>query len=218
VSEFVLIPGAGGSAAYWTLVAAELRRRGYEAHPVELPTDDDTIGLDGYASVVLGAAPRGCVLVAQSMGAFTAAPVAAELRAERVVLLNAMIPVPGETPGQWWSNVGAVEARIEAAAHAGYPSEFDVFTYFLHDVPADVLATLPEPKPQSERPFADPCDFAGWPAPVSVVAGRDDRFFPVALQQRLARERVGVQAVVIDGGHLAALSNSVGVVEAILAP
>ena len=38
-----------------------------------------------------------------------------------------------------------------------------------------------------------------------VIAGRDDRFFPVELQQRVARERLGVEPDVVPGGHLAAL-------------
>jgi hypothetical protein len=33
---FVLIPGAGGSAWYWHLVAPKLEERGHEAVPVEL--------------------------------------------------------------------------------------------------------------------------------------------------------------------------------------
>jgi pimeloyl-ACP methyl ester carboxylesterase len=40
-----------------------------------------------------------------------------------------------------------------------------------------------------------------------VIAGRDDRFFPAEFQHRLARERLGVEAVEIPGGHLAALSH-----------
>jgi hypothetical protein len=39
-----------------------------------------------------------------------------------------------------------------------------------------------------------------------VVAGADDRFFPVGFQRALARERVGVEADVLPGGHLMALS------------
>jgi pimeloyl-ACP methyl ester carboxylesterase len=39
-----------------------------------------------------------------------------------------------------------------------------------------------------------------------VVAGADDRFFPVGFQQALARHRLGVEADVLPGGHLIALS------------
>ena len=42
---FILIPGAGGSAWYWHLVAPKLQERGHEAIPVELPAADDRAGL-----------------------------------------------------------------------------------------------------------------------------------------------------------------------------
>jgi hypothetical protein len=46
---FILIPGAGGSAWYWHLVAPKLRQRGHEAVPVSLPSADDGAGLPEYA-------------------------------------------------------------------------------------------------------------------------------------------------------------------------
>jgi hypothetical protein len=39
-----------------------------------------------------------------------------------------------------------------------------------------------------------------------VVAGADDRFFPVEFQRRVARERLGIEADVLPGGHLVALA------------
>jgi pimeloyl-ACP methyl ester carboxylesterase len=43
--------------------------------------------------------------------------------------------------------------------------------------------------------------------PTRVLAGRDDRLFPAAFQRRVARERLGIEADEIPGGHLVALSN-----------
>jgi pimeloyl-ACP methyl ester carboxylesterase len=42
--------------------------------------------------------------------------------------------------------------------------------------------------------------------PTRVLAGRDDRLFPAAFQRRIARERLGIEADEIDGGHLVPLS------------
>jgi hypothetical protein len=39
-----------------------------------------------------------------------------------------------------------------------------------------------------------------------VLAGRHDRLFPIAFMHRLALERLGIHAGVIDSGHLPALS------------
>jgi len=134
-----------------------------------------------------------------------------------IVLVNAMIPVPGEAPGAWWENTGQAEARIAAAETGGYGTEFDVAAYFLHDVPAEVLATGEE-RPEAEAAFGSACDFAEWPGvPVRVVAGADDRFFPVGFQQRLATERLGIEADVLAGGHLMALSRPAGLARYLLA-
>src|SRR5438552_2932534 len=79
---------------------------------------------------------------------------------------------------------------------------------FAVDLPADLRQVMAgHDVPQSPGPFGDICAFDGWPdLPLHVIAGRDDRFFPVELQQRIARERLGVEPDVVPGGHLAALS------------
>ena len=42
--------------------------------------------------------------------------------------------------------------------------------------------------------------------PTRVLAGRDDRFFPLDFQRRVARQRLGTEVYVVPGGHLVALS------------
>jgi pimeloyl-ACP methyl ester carboxylesterase len=217
--DYVLVPGAGGRAWYWHLVADRLTGRGHRTITVELPSDDDTKGLAEYAQAVLDAAGqvRGVVVVAASLGAFIAPLVIEQLDASGVVLVNPMIPRPGETPGAWWGITGAVEARGEHASQHGYPVEFDPQTYMFHDVSPDILATAPPKGEQSQRPMRDPCPFASWPDAVTVISGRDDRFFPIEFQQQLARTRLGVEPVVVPGGHLVALSRPDELTAAILA-
>jgi pimeloyl-ACP methyl ester carboxylesterase len=119
-----------------------------------------------------------------------------------------MIPAPGETPGAWWGNTGWDQARRAAAERGGYGAEFDEAVYFLHDVPPQIAAEgLPYQRPETEAVFGSVCDFGTLPdVPVKVVCGADDRFFPVAFQQMVARERLGIDADVLPGGHLIALS------------
>ena len=54
--------------------------------------------------------PDPVTLVAQSMGAFSAPLTCDRLPVDELVLLNAMIPAPGETAGEWWGNTGQAEA------------------------------------------------------------------------------------------------------------
>ncbi len=76
-------------------------------------------------------------------------------------------------------------------------------------MPPEVAASgEPYQRPETDAAFASVCDFDGWP-PVAIraVAGADDRFFPVAFQQALARDRLGIEADVLPGGHLIALAH-----------
>jgi pimeloyl-ACP methyl ester carboxylesterase len=210
MSVFVLVPGAGGAAWYWHRVVPELRARGHEAVAVDLPGADERAGLPEYADAVAEAigGRHDAVLVAQSMGGFTAPVVGARMPVRLLVLVNAMIPLPGETPGAWWDHTGWELARIAAARAGGYPAEFDLATHFLHDVPAEVVATGEGHNfPEADIAFGQPCAIERWPdVPTRVLAGRDDRFFPLEFQRRIAGERLGTEVDSVPGGHLVALS------------
>ncbi len=216
MAAYVLIPGAGGSPSYWSRVTPLLEQAGHDVVAVELPASDRTAGLAEYADLVVSAAQgrSEVILVAQSLGGFTAPMAAERLPVDELVLVNAMIPVAGETAGQWWDATGAVAARESLAQHAGY-GDFDVPTYFLHDV--DTTGLADDQHEESEAVFATPCVFSAWPASVRVLTGADDRFFPAEFQRRIARERLGVEADVRPGGHLIALARPRVVADYLLA-
>lgn len=218
MATFVLIPGAGGAGeVYWREAAAELRARGHEAIPVDIAGDDPALGLPEYAVLVDDAIGRrtGVVLVAHSMGGFTVPMIGKRAALSRIVLLNAMIPLPGETPEEWFAATRPGEARRAENARAGRSNGFDIDEVFLHDLPdgarAEMAAGDREP---AGTPFQQPCTFEEWPpVPLHVLAGADDRMFPARFQVDLARDRLGVVADVVPGGHLAAKSRPVAVAE-----
>jgi pimeloyl-ACP methyl ester carboxylesterase len=214
----VLVPGAGGVAAYWHLVQAEMTSRGVENIAVDLPGDDPEAGLPAYVDLITDAAEGldDVVLVAQSLGGFSASWAADRLPTSAIVLLNAMIPLPGETAGEWWGATGSAEAMRGLAIRDGRdPDPFDVETCFLHDVSPEALAPVGE-RDETDAIFAAPWGLSAWPSvPTRVLAGRDDRFFPYEFQQRVAHERLGLEVEPVPGGHLAALSYPDAVVEAI---
>jgi pimeloyl-ACP methyl ester carboxylesterase len=214
MTTFLLVPGAGGQAWYWHRLVPELERRGHGAVAVDLPADDETAGLAAYADTVIAAvgdrAP--VVVVAQSMGGLTAPLVCARLPVDLLVLVNAMVPLPGETGGDWWTVTGQRAARVAYWEREGIDGdpEDDAVMYF-HDVPADVTAAaMQQPFAQSGRPFADPWPLSAWPdVPTKVVVGRDDRVFPAEFQRRIAAERLGLTVDEVPGGHLMALARPV---------
>jgi pimeloyl-ACP methyl ester carboxylesterase len=216
MSLFVLLPGAGGQASWlYQRLVPELRERGHQAVPVDLPGPDDTAGLPEYTDITLAAIAEhraadqddDVVLVAQSLGGFTAPLVAARASLRTLVLLNAMIPLPHETAGAWWDATGATVTREENAKANGYGSTFDALTYFLHDVPPEYLDPNEKAQDEAAIVFEQPCPFDAWPqVPTRVLVGTDDRFFPADFQRRVAKERLGIDADSTPGGHCAAMA------------
>lgn len=152
------------------------------------------------------------------MGGFSAVMACDRAPVGRLILVNAMVPAPGETPGDWWTATGAVSARIAGAEAGGYDTDFDLETYFLHDLPPEeAAAVLGNPGDEAEIAFGQRCDIQRWPdVATSAVVGRNDRFFPLEFQRRLLRQRVGVDAIVVPGGHLLALANPDALFQALL--
>ena len=213
MTSYVLIPGAGGAAWYWHLLVAELQERGHDVVAVDLPAADDSAGLIEYADTVVDAIGdrTNVVVVAQSLAGFTAPLVCERVPVTVLVLLNAMIPAPGELPGDWWANTGHAQARAEQAARDGrtLADDEDLLDAFFHDVPPDVTAeAMARGEPvQSGTPFAQPWPLRHWPrVSTRFLQGRDDRFFPVDFQRRIARDRLGITPDEMPGGHLVALS------------
>lgn len=211
-SAYVLVPGAGGVAAYWRLVAADLERRGLDVVAVDLPGDDDSAALPEYVEQIVQAGRHfgEVVVVGQSMGAFSASLAAPQLATQRIVLVNPMIPAPGETPGQWWDATGQPEAKRRNDIREGRDPDapFDLATYFLHDTPADLVEeVMATSRPETDAAFGSPWTLPAWPdLPTTVIAATDDRFFPLEFQRRVSQERLGLEPATLPGGHLVALS------------
>lgn len=212
MTTYVLIPGAGGDAWYWHLLEPELRGRGHEAVAVDLPAADDSAGFSEYADAVVEAIGNraGFVVVAQSLGGFTAPLACERVPVDLLVMLNAMVPSPGESAGEWWTNTGHEKARAEQTERDGRDlADEDLMDAFFHDVPPEVTAEAwarGEPR-QSVTPFTQPWPLPKWPeVPTRFLQGRDDRFFPAEFQRRVVRERLGIVPDEMDGGHLVALS------------
>lgn len=217
MTTFACIHGAGGRASDWDLVAAELRPLGHDVIAMDLPCEED-VGLAAYADAIVTAigdrASRGAdglVLVAQSLAGFVAPVVCERVPVDLLVLLAAMVPRPGETPGQWFADTGN-DAAIAAQDLPDHSEE----TLFVHDVPADVLAAADPPRDQSAAVLGDPFPLAAWPdVPTRFLLCRDDRFFPAAWLRGIVRERLAIEPDEIPGGHCAYLSQPAALARAL---
>jgi pimeloyl-ACP methyl ester carboxylesterase len=151
------------------------------------------------------------VVVAQSLGGFTAPLVCERVPVDLLVMLNAMVPSPGESAGEWWTNTGHAKARDDQAARDGrnLAADEDLWDAFFHDVPPEVMAEAwaRGELRQSDTPFAQPWPLPKWPeVSTRFLQGRDDRFFPAEFQRRVVQQRLGIAPDEMAGGHLVALS------------
>ena len=218
MATIVLIPGAGSDPWYWHLVAPLLRERGHEVVAVDLPWSDDSAGLDDYATAVAAAVGdrSDIIVVAQSMGAFVAPLVCGRMAVSLLVLVAPMVPRPGETAGDWWANTGQEHAMREQAERDGrHDDDGDLFALFMHDVPPEVAAeAMTRDRGPSATPFGQPWPLHSWPdVPTKVLLCRGDRLFPADFMRRVVRDRLGIEAEEMDGGHLPALSRPVELAE-----
>jgi pimeloyl-ACP methyl ester carboxylesterase len=213
VANFVLIHGAGDVGWYWHLIEAELRAAGHRTSAPDLPCDNQTATLDDYVATVTDAADgrQDLVTVAQSYGAFTATLAATRLPTRLLVLLAGMIPAPGETPGEWWTNTGYQQAAArQANLDGGLTGHDDPLVSYYNGVPVPLAeeALRRGGRGESSVVYDTPMPLPAWPdVPTKVILCQDDRFLPAAFMRRLALERLGVVPDEVPGCHCAALSN-----------
>ncbi|MGH2578069.1 MAG: alpha/beta hydrolase [Actinomycetota bacterium] len=203
MTTYVLIHGAGDVGWYWHLVEAELRSRGHDVVAPDLPCNDDSAGLSEYADAVVQAIGdrTDLVVVAQSLGGFTAPLVCDQVAVKLLVLVAPMIPAPGEAPADYFVNT-----RYNEEVRESYDDPIELF---YQDVPPELASeALKRGREQSEARLGDPSPLKAWPdVPTRVLLCREDRLFPAAFLRRVARDRLGTTPDEIEGGHTPALSH-----------
>lgn len=222
MATYVLIHGASSDSWYWHRVVPELRARGHDVVAPDLPSDDDAAGISEYVDAVVDAIGRRrgeLVVVAQSMGGFTAPVVCERVPVDLLVMVAAMVPVPGERPGDWWANTGFVDARRaldEREGRGPVDGPMDPWVTFFHDVPPAVTAEARArgERGQSGTPFQGPPVIDAWPdVPTRFLLCRDDRFFPADFMRRVVRDRLGIVPDEMASGHLPALAHPLELVD-----
>lgn len=201
MATFVLIHGGGSTAWDWHLVSPLLERVGHEVIAVDLPTEDVDAGFDDYVRAVVDSVGerRDIIVVGHSLGGFTAPLAAAALHAVGVVYLAGMIPAPGESFVDWWTNTGHDREIVDD----------DPVASFFNGVPEPLRKeALRRERDQQGMWLSAPWPTDGHPAiPTMAIACMDDRFFPLPFMERHIRERLNIDPVQIPGGHYATLSH-----------
>ena len=210
--DIVLVHGSYHGAWCWERLLPGLERRGHRAIAVELPISDPALGAAAYAQAVADAIPADSkpLLVGHSMGGLVV-PVVASMRPVRgIVFLAAMLPSPGSslndqratqaldppfrpTTAEWIDLGDGVWMIGPATATELFYADAD---------PADARWATDRLRPQAYRVLEETTPLAEWPAvPCRSIVCRDDHAINPGWVRSAARDRLGIDAVELDGGH-----------------
>jgi pimeloyl-ACP methyl ester carboxylesterase len=211
MSVFGLVHGGGLGAWCWDRVISALESRGHSAVTVDLSPDDLAAGACRCADVVARrfAGERDLVLIGHSIaGLFT--PLAVDrLEPRRLVFLHALLPRPGQSVmDQMAAEPDMFDPEMLAATVPFWEDESVAVRFLLHDCEPELArATFRRLRPEPGVLGREVSPLRQWPrVPVAYIVCADDRTANPAWARRAARERLGVEAIEIPGGHCPMLS------------
>lgn len=144
------------------------------------------------------------------MGGLVIPLVAARRPVRRLVFLAAFLPSPGQSANDQRA-LEAIDSRVAPTTAEWTDLGDDVWMVgpntateiFFHDAPAPIAAwATARLRPQAYRVVREVTPLEAWPdVERQSIACRDDRAINPDWVRTAARERLGIEAIEIDGGH-----------------
>jgi pimeloyl-ACP methyl ester carboxylesterase len=212
-----LVHGSYHGAWCWDFLTPELERLGHRVLAVTLPISDPSLGAADYAKTVeaaLGGASEP-ILVGHSMAGLVIPIVASRRPIRRLVFLAAFMPSPGRSANEQRATE-AIDGRVPPRTAEWTDLGDDVWMVgpntatelFFHDAPAAVARWATKRlRPQAYRVFTETTPLTAWPDVESrTIVCRDDRALNPDWVRTASRERLGVNAIELGGGHSPSLT------------
>lgn len=212
MTHFVLVHGGWHGSWCWDALVRELAEQGHDAVAVDLPTDQLGIGAADYAVVVAEQViPGESVVVGHSLAGLALPLVPQVVPPAQLIYLAALLPLPGaswrDQLGQrpmadWFYRRAMPYQRQDGLGRSFWPAA-TAEELFFHDCETTVSqSSVARLRAQSPTPVAERTPLAAFPdIPSHYVVGRDDRAVSLEWSAAAARERLGRDPVLIDGGH-----------------
>jgi hypothetical protein len=203
---FCLVHGSTQNPSCWDLLIPELERRGHHAVCPDLPVDEPDASALRYADVIAAAIPPGnndAIVVAHSASGLFLPLVPGRRRVRRLVYLAAVIPRIGAS----LMDQAREDQDMFHPRWIGKDPTKDAETareFLFHDCsPAAAEWALGRMRVLfARRAIFEICPLQVWPeVPSSCIVCADDRTIQPAWLSNAARERLGVEAIWIPGGH-----------------
>ena len=211
MSDVLLIHGACHGGWCWDDVATFLSESGHRPTAVDLPCDDPESGLSEYADAALASLPaktQDLIVVGHSLGALTAPLIAERIPTRRLVFVAGIIG----SPGMSLADLATVDADRDVRLGKG-ELEFDKSGLFCFSRAGAMRALYHDCESQAAEDslarlrfqrsmWNEVAKFDDWRADeiISIVCS-EDRVVSPDWGRRVSRERLGVEAIDLDGGH-----------------
>jgi pimeloyl-ACP methyl ester carboxylesterase len=210
MTDFLLIHGACHGGWCWDEVAAHLRDAGHNAIAPDLPCDDLDAGLDEYADTAVAALngiSGDVVVVGHSLGALVVPIVGGRVPVRRAVMVAGILGAPRAS----LESLAAVDTdrdlplgdeEIETDSEGRFRfSESGARRALFHDCPpAAADAAIARLRFQRSM-WTQVANFDEWPTEIVSITCTGDRVVNPTWAERVARERLGVEPVRLQGGH-----------------
>lgn len=210
--DIALVHGSYHGAWCWDFLRPELERLGHRVVAVDMPISEPGLGAADYAAAVDAVLdPKGePVLVGHSMAGLVIPLVAARRPMRRLIFLAAMLPSPGRSANEQ-RRAEPIDGRIPPTTAEWTDLGDDVWAVgaatatelFYHDAqPAVARWATARLRPQCYNIMSEVTPLTEWPdVDCRSIVCRDDRALNPEWGRVAARDRLGVDAVQIDGGH-----------------
>ena len=205
MSLFCLVHGSTQSATGWDLLVRELSARGHQSVLADLPTDTPDSSATVYARAIADTIPAGtndAIVVAHSASGMFLPLVPGYCKIGRMVFLAAVVPQVGASV---LDQVKADPNMLSPEWIGKNPTNDEVAMEFLfHDCSPDVAqwALTTRRLLIAKQAMIEICPLPSWPSvPSSYIVCADDRTIQPQWSRRVARERLGVEALELPGGH-----------------
>lgn len=214
MTAFALVHGAWHGAWCWEALSEELKQRGHTWVVPELPATDVHAGASAYADCIvreLENVAEPIALVGHSLAGLTIPLVASKGPVHHLVFLCALLPHFGLSLREQQAVLSPMSSEFRAASNrqkrhpdgsTSWPPEL-ARELFFHDCPDEVAdAAVRQLRPQAATVASETTPVGSIPnVPTAYILCADDRVVSPVWSRSAAKERLGVEAFELPGGH-----------------
>jgi pimeloyl-ACP methyl ester carboxylesterase len=192
----------------------------------ELPSEDTEAGLEDYADTIdrALASAEDVVLVPHSLGGLVGPVVAARRPLRALVYLAALVPEPGLTFSEQLSASSepvltfAGGRMVDDEGRSHWPDPDATARIMYADLsPEDAHWAAERLCPQAQKSQAEPSPPTPEGLRAESIVGANDRLLSPAWSRRVARERLGVEAIELPSGHFPMITHPEALADALTA-